>query len=140
MSYVAPSGATVGIGSIQWGLDDQGVPTDHTSRLNPAAQQMTHNILAQIAEKSGIPGSSASLSSTASPQPAVQGGTVTFVLNVKNQGSSSLTNVVLTDTLPSGLTFQSASTTLGSCSPVTGSVSCSLGTLGASANARSRSS
>ncbi len=49
--YRAPSGAMVfAAGSIQWswGLDDYNSPGLRTSRLNPAAQQITRNILAQF--------------------------------------------------------------------------------------------
>jgi hypothetical protein len=50
--YTASSGATVfAIGSMQWswGLDDYGVPTMRPSALNPAAQQVTRNVLARFA-------------------------------------------------------------------------------------------
>ena len=47
-TYVAPSGAQVfATGSIQWswGLDDFNAPRLRTSRLSPAAAQITHNVL-----------------------------------------------------------------------------------------------
>jgi hypothetical protein len=47
-AYVAPSGAEVfATGSIQWswGLDDFNAPRLRTSRLNPAAAQITRNVL-----------------------------------------------------------------------------------------------
>ncbi len=47
----APSGATVfATGSIQWswGLDDYNAPALRLSRLSPAAQQMTRNVLASF--------------------------------------------------------------------------------------------
>jgi len=50
--YTASSGAVVfATGSIQWawGLDDHNVPTLRSSRLSPAAQQITHNVLARLA-------------------------------------------------------------------------------------------
>ena len=46
--YTAPSGAVVfATGSIQWawGLDDHNAPELRPSRLNPAAQQTTRNVL-----------------------------------------------------------------------------------------------
>lgn len=49
--YGAPSGATVfATGSMQWswGLDDYGVPDVRPSYLNPAAQQITRNVLARF--------------------------------------------------------------------------------------------
>jgi hypothetical protein len=53
--YTAPSGATVfAAGTIQWawGLDDFNVPALRTSRLNPAAQQITRNVLARLRRRS----------------------------------------------------------------------------------------
>jgi hypothetical protein len=50
-TYRAPSGATVfATGSIQWawGLDDYGAPEHRVSRLNPAAQQVTRNVLERL--------------------------------------------------------------------------------------------
>lgn len=52
--YNAAHGAIVfSTGTIQWswGLDDYAVPTLRTSRLSPAAQQMTRNVLARFSEK-----------------------------------------------------------------------------------------
>jgi hypothetical protein len=49
--YTAPSGAVVfATGSIQWawGLDDHNAPALRSSRLSPAAQQITHNVLARL--------------------------------------------------------------------------------------------
>lgn len=49
--YTAASGSTVfATGSMQWswGLDDYNAPVLHTSRLNPAAQQITRNVLARL--------------------------------------------------------------------------------------------
>ncbi|CAD5373927.1 conserved hypothetical protein [Rubrivivax sp. A210] len=50
--YTAPSGALVfATGSIQWawGLDDFNAPALRSSRLNPAAQQITRNVLRRLA-------------------------------------------------------------------------------------------
>ncbi|MGH7232225.1 MAG: N,N-dimethylformamidase beta subunit family domain-containing protein [Nitrospiraceae bacterium] len=53
--YTWPSGATVfAAGTIQWSwaLDDFNVPALRPSRLHPAAQQMTRNVLARLAGNS----------------------------------------------------------------------------------------
>jgi hypothetical protein len=50
-SYSAPSGATVfASGSMEWswGLDDLNVSSNRSSSQNPAVQQMTRNLLAQM--------------------------------------------------------------------------------------------
>lgn len=61
--------------------------------------------------------------------------TITFTMNVKNNGPSSASGVILTDSLPLGTTLVSASSSQGSCSG-TAPVKCSLGTMlnGASAS------
>ena len=53
-AYVAPSGGEVfATGSIQWcwGLDDFNAPRLRTSRLSPAAAQITHNVLERFGAK-----------------------------------------------------------------------------------------
>jgi hypothetical protein len=53
-AYVAPSGAQVfATGSIQWswGLDDFNAPRLRTSRLSPAAAQITRNVLERFEAK-----------------------------------------------------------------------------------------
>jgi uncharacterized repeat protein (TIGR01451 family) len=59
---------------------------------------------------------------------------VTYTITVTNNGPTGATNVVMTDILPAGTTFVSATTTQGSCSGTT-TVSCALGSMtnGASA-------
>ena len=75
-----------------------------------------------------------SVSKTASPNPGVAGAALTYRLVVTNNGPASATNVNLTDTLPSGVSFGSATTTQGSCNG-TGPVNCSIGTLANGASA-----
>ncbi len=48
-----------------------------------------------------------------SPDPVVAGSNVTYTLTVRNEGPSTATNVVLTDPIPTGLTFVSATTSQG---------------------------
>jgi uncharacterized repeat protein (TIGR01451 family) len=66
------------------------------------------------------------------PFPA--GGNVSYTLTAANAGSSSATNVTVTDVLPAGTTFVSATPTQGTCNGTT-TVTCSLGTLASGANA-----
>ena len=83
-----------------------------------------------------------------SPRPVLKGEQLTYSLNVTNIGSDA-TGVTLTDTLPADITFDSVTTSQGTCTPITvtsgknkrttvttTSVGCVLGSLadGASAN------
>jgi len=60
---------------------------------------------------------------------------VAYTITVTNNGPTGATNVVMTDVLPAGTTFVSATTTQGSCSGTT-TVSCALGAMtnGSTAN------
>jgi uncharacterized repeat protein (TIGR01451 family) len=66
---------------------------------------------------------------TASPNPVTEGTPLTYSLAVTNNGPASATNVTVTDTLPSVMTYLSANTTQGSCSEAGGTVTCLLGTM-----------
>lgn len=76
-----------------------------------------------------------SIVKTASPNPVLVGQNLTYGLSVGNAGPSPATGVVVTDTLPAGVTYVSASSTLGSCSQAAGVVTCNLGALAVSGTA-----
>ena len=65
-----------------------------------------------------------------SADPVNAGSGFSYVVTVSNAGPSDAATVDLTDVLPAGVTFVSATPDQGSCSEVTGTVSCSLGTIG----------
>ncbi len=71
-----------------------------------------------------------SLAAGASPNPVAVGSDLTYTLTVRNQGTTSLSGVTLTDTLPAGAAFVSATT---GCTNAAGTVTCALGTLAGSA-------
>ena len=60
---------------------------------------------------------------------------LTYILTAQNAGPSSATAVELIDTLPAGVTFDSATPSQGSCSEAAGTVTCALGTIATSQQA-----
>lgn len=80
-------------------------------------------------------GTDLAISQTDSPDPVNVGNPLNYQLLVTNNGPDPATGVTVLDTLPAGVTFQSASATQGSCSEAGGTVTCLLGAIAASANA-----
>src|SRR5205085_11103363 len=70
---------------------------------------------------------------TASPNPVSEGGTLTYAVSITNQGPSDDTNVVLTDALPAGVVFQSATFGAITGTESSGTVTVHLGTIAAGA-------
>lgn len=62
-----------------------------------------------------------------SPDPATVGESLTYVLAASNLGPDPASDVVVTQTLPAGLVFQSATPDQGSCAASSGEVTCMLG-------------
>ncbi len=71
------------------------------------------------------------LTKVASNPAPTAGGSVTFTLSLINNGPNTATGVVISDPLPSGLSFVSASPGQGSCGSSGQTVTCDLGALGA---------
>ena len=76
------------------------------------------------------PNADVHVSQSASPNPAAVGQNLTYTLAVGNAGPLAASSVVVTDTLPSSVTFVSASP---GCVNLGGSVECSVGTLASGA-------
>jgi uncharacterized repeat protein (TIGR01451 family) len=72
------------------------------------------------------------ITKSASPQTAVPGTNETYSLNVKNNGPAAAENTVVSDQLPTGLTFVSASP---GCTFASGKVTCQVGTMASGATA-----
>ena len=60
------------------------------------------------------------------PDPAAVGSNVTYSITISNTGPSLAGAVALTNTLPAGVTFLSATSGQGSCSTAAGKITCSL--------------
>lgn len=74
-----------------------------------------------------------SITQLALPDPVTAGNKLTYTINIVNAGSATATNVTLTDTLPSGATFASA-TPQNSCALFNSIVTCQLSNLASAAN------
>lgn len=74
------------------------------------------------------------VSGSATPSPAKLNTNLTYTFTVKNSGPSAAPDVTLTDTLPAGMSFVSAKSSLGTCSG-TSTVTCKVDTLSNGGNA-----
>ena len=73
-----------------------------------------------------LPGADVRVNSkSVSPNPVIADANATFVITPRNGGPAPATNVVVTDPLPAGWTFVSATGTGWSCSHAAGTVTCS---------------
>ena len=75
-----------------------------------------------------------SLTKTASPNPGQAGAPLAYRITATNNGPATATNVIVTDTLPGGVAFVSATTTQGNCNG-SGPINCDLGALAAGSSA-----
>jgi uncharacterized repeat protein (TIGR01451 family) len=76
------------------------------------------------------------IAATGTPSEILTGELVTYSIQVTNRGPAEATSVSVTDTLPAGATFDSATTSQGSYSSGAGVVNFNLGTLAAGAGAQ----
>lgn len=69
------------------------------------------------------------VSKTDSPDPAFVGDALTYAVTATNNGPNTAHDVVLTDTLPAGVTFVSATPSQGTCTRSGSVVTCTMGTV-----------
>lgn len=68
-----------------------------------------------------------SIIANGTPAAVQQGQQITYSISITNNGPHAATDVALTDMLPSGTSFVSAASTVGTCSYSGGAVSCAIG-------------
>ena len=73
------------------------------------------------------PAADLALTKTDSPDPVGVGQQLTYTLAISNAGPSLADDVKVTDTLPAGVTYNSATASQGTCTQKNGKVTCSLG-------------
>jgi uncharacterized repeat protein (TIGR01451 family) len=81
------------------------------------------------------PGADLSIAKSDSPDPVTAGAQLTYNLEVHNTGPAGSQQTMVTDELPSGVEFVSATSSQGSCSQAAGTVTCDLGTLASGGSA-----
>ncbi len=100
-----------------------------TSDNDPNSANNTASAVSGISQKADL------VMSKTGPLTAVAGQIATYTLRVHNNGPSSASNVVVTDALPTGLSYSSVSTAGGLVCTGTTAVSCKVATLPSGANA-----
>jgi uncharacterized repeat protein (TIGR01451 family) len=123
--YTPAAGTVLSSGNNQT-LHADFTPTD-TSNYDGSSKDVSINVLTAVLN----------LSMTADRNPAPVGLNFNYKPVISNTGNAAATNVTLTDTLPSLVTFTSVSPSQGTCSynSLTRAVTCSLGTIGTGSSA-----
>ena len=106
---------------------------NHSLTINAQSGSTTHSIQAALNVVSPI-SADLSLTKTASPNPGQTGVSLSYRITATNNGPAVATNVTVTDTLPSGVAFVSATSTQGNCNG-SGPVNCNLGSLAVGSSA-----
>ncbi|HYR78301.1 MAG TPA: SBBP repeat-containing protein [Pyrinomonadaceae bacterium] len=102
-------------------------PGTYSVTVTTTSGNLQHSASVQLIV-SGIGSANLALTKTASPNPATSLASMTYRLTVTNNGASPATNVTVTDNLPAGVNFSSATPTQGTCMGTT-TITCNLGSL-----------
>ncbi|HZT61307.1 MAG TPA: MBG domain-containing protein [Pyrinomonadaceae bacterium] len=124
-TYTPAAGTVLASGNSQ-NLHVSFAPTD-TTNYNNASKDVSINVLSAVL----------SVSMTADRNPAPVGMNFNYKATIANVGNAASTNTVLTDVLPSLVTFTAASASQGACSynSTTRAVTCNVGSIPAGSSA-----
>ena len=135
------------VGNFQWSSSINGTLGSGKLLLKRADQLSpgVHTITVTGTDSQGVPGSAnvtirigsslppayadLSLNISGLPDPVRVGNNLIYNLTVDNTGADTATGITLTDTLPAGVNFVSATPSQGNCGQASGVVTCNLGTL-----------
>jgi uncharacterized repeat protein (TIGR01451 family) len=118
---------------VAWGNNGLGalnVPPAALSGVTDVAAGASHNLAIVTA---GAAGADLSVMMVDAPNPVIVGSPLSYTVTVTNLGPGSATGVALSDVLPAGVTFGSA--TAPCSAPVGGTVACNLGVLASGGSA-----
>jgi uncharacterized repeat protein (TIGR01451 family) len=123
-TYTPPAGTVLGKGPHNLHVDF--APTD-TTNYDSTSKDVTINVLSAVLN----------LSMTADRNPAAVEQNFNYNATITNTGDASATNTVLTDVLPTAVTFTAAAPSQGTCSyaSLTRTVTCNIGTISSGGNA-----
>jgi uncharacterized repeat protein (TIGR01451 family) len=123
-TYTPAAGTVLSKGAHNLHVDF--TPTD-TVNYDPTSKDVSINVLSAVLN----------LSMTADRNPAPLELNFNYKATITNTGDASATNVVLTDVLPTGVTYTASSATQGTCTynSLTRTVTCNVGTIAAGSNA-----
>ena len=113
-------------------VSDMANVSSTTQDPNPANNQAS--VMTSV-----TPISDVAVTISAAPEPVQVGQNLTYTINVANNGPNDATGVTFSDELPAGLTYVSATSTLGSApaySATTGTVTATLGSLPTASTAK----
>src|SRR5439155_533555 len=126
---LAPTGGTPSTITIVVTAPNEGGTIINTAAVSAATSDPNPANNTATASTTVTASADLSIIKTDSPDPVFAGGTLTYTLSVSNAGPSTATTVSVTDTLPAGVTFQSASGTGWACSGTNASVTCTRASL-----------
>ena len=125
--------ATVNVGEAGQVITNFAIAGASASTTDPNPTNNSSSVPVSIAPSSTVNYADLSIVKTADVASTTEGGTINYTIAVTDNGPATSTGVVATDTLPSGLTFENATASVGTYSSSTGAWT--IGDLSASTTA-----